>query len=385
MTQAFEIITSPERLASIAVPWRSLWQDAGADVFQSHEWINSWSQIATARSATRLRIAVAWEDDRMVAALPLVTRRQMPLRRLEWAAQDLTDYCDALLEPGADGSILRPLWSAVCRTGGFDVVRLTQVRPNAPARALLEGAETASGRLSLRDNQQPCLGIANSWSDGQAWFRSLNKKMRNNFTRGHRILSELGGEVAFHIVDPAVTSVAPLLDQVLALKRRWLESHGPLSSSQSGWLERQRMVLNATARTGQMRVFLLTCGDTIAAVSVNFVYPTKLQAYLTAYDPQFERASPGTLLIVDYVKWALDRRLEYVDFLRGDEAFKYRFANSETRIKGYIGGHSMFGRVALEQLGWYSRARAGWRRWQNGSSLTAAAKAAITAPPAHEH
>ena len=45
-----------------------------------------------------------------------------------------------------------------------------------------------------------------------------------------------------------------------------------------------------------------------------------MQAYLTAYDPAFDKASSGTILIVRYTRWAFDHGLRIVDFLRGDEA-----------------------------------------------------------------
>jgi CelD/BcsL family acetyltransferase involved in cellulose biosynthesis len=385
MTPTVEVITTPKRLATLKGPWRSLWERAGGDVFQSHEWISAWSEAATTRFDTRLRIAVAWHNDAIVAALPMVVCRHFLLRRLEWVARDHSDYCDALVEPNGNISLLRALWIAICQSGGFDVVRLTQVRPDARVRPLFETQDTASGGLKVRDNQQPCLGIDNRWVSGEAWFRSLNKKARNNFTRGRRILSELGGNVSLRIVDPAEEPVEPVLEHVLELKRRWLEAYEPRSPLLATRFKRQRAVLKAAAETGFMRVFLLECGGTISAASVNFVYPTRLQAYLTAYDPQYERASPGTILIIDYVKWAFDRHLGYVDFLRGDEAFKHRFANSETPLKGYIGAQTLLGRLALEQLAWYSAAQAAWMRRRTGSAPKVGGEHGAVVPLVHEH
>ena len=68
MTPTIEVITAPERLAALKHPWRALWERAGGELFQSHEWVNAWSQTATVGSDTRLRIAVAWHGDRLVAA-----------------------------------------------------------------------------------------------------------------------------------------------------------------------------------------------------------------------------------------------------------------------------------------------------------------------------
>ena len=385
MTPTIEVITAPERLAALKHPWRALWERAGGELFQSHEWVNAWSQTATVGSDTRLRIAVAWHGDRLVAALPMVVRRHMMLRRLEWVARDHSDYCDLLADQDADIALQQGLWTAICRSGGFDVVRLTQVRPDALVRHLLDSASVTSGNLEMRDNQQPCLGISNVWPSGDKWFRSLNKKARNNYTRGRRILSELGGEVEFRIVDPAEGPVEQMLEHVLTLKRRWLEAYQPGSPFLATRFDRQRAVLNAAAETGLMRIFLLTCGGTISAASVNFVYPNKLQAYLTAYDPQYERASPGTILIIDYTKWAFDRRLSYVDFLRGDEPFKHRFANSETHLKGFIGAQTLLGRMVVEQLAWYLHACAAWMRWRNGNKIEVTGERAAAAPLVHEH
>ena len=99
MNETIELITTRERLAALDVPWRLLCESTGADVFQSHAWITAWSN-STAGRGDRLRIAVAWRGDELVAALPLVIRPGFLLRSLEWASEYLADYCDALMRAG---------------------------------------------------------------------------------------------------------------------------------------------------------------------------------------------------------------------------------------------------------------------------------------------
>ena len=82
-----------------------------------------------------------------------------------------------------------------------------------------------------------------------------------------------------------------------------------------------------------------------------------MEAYLTSYDEAFERASPGTILIVEYAQWSFDRRLTLVDFLRGDEAFKFRMANAETRLNAFTGSRTLVGRVAISGHRWLARRR----------------------------
>jgi len=360
MTPRIELVTTWERLASLECPWRRLWEHAAADVFQSYDWIATWGQSAVMAGA-QLRIGIAWHGDAMLAVLPLAVRRQSFIRSLEWVSQEFSDYCDALIEPDASILLVRQLWIAIHQAGGFDVVRLAQVRPDSRVRQLLATTETRSGKLQMRESRIPCLGVAKAWTNGEDWFRSLNKKGRNNFTRGRRILCELGGEVEFEIVDPTRTPVEPILHHIMELKRNWLQSHEPNSPLLGLDGSRQQEVLLAALNAGLMRIFLLTCGGTIAAASLNFVYEDKLQAYLTAYDERYERASPGTILIIHYVKWAFARELRYVDFLRGDEPFKFRFANADIRLTTFVGGRTWSGRTALYLYRWYSDLRAALR------------------------
>jgi CelD/BcsL family acetyltransferase involved in cellulose biosynthesis len=345
-----EMVTHPERFAEIRSAWNTLWQRCDGDVFQSHAWIEAWWHASHA--SVKPRIAVCRDGDDILAAIPLAVSRRFGLRTLEWSAQALSDYCDALAAPQAVHQ-LPPLWEAVWRAGGFDLVNLTQVRPGAAARRALDrdpGSGGSGARIALRDRQERCLGIDCVWPDSEAWFRSLGKKGRNNFWRGERILEGLGGEVGFHCLDPAERSIRSELQYAMALKQDWLRSTDPTSPLLSRDRGVLQAMLDAAAGTGLMRLFLLTCGDRIAAASVNFVYADRMQAYVTAYDPDFNRASPGMILIVRYTRWAFDRGLRRVDFLRGDEPFKARLGNFETRLSSYIGARTIPGRAVLAAL-----------------------------------
>ena len=52
----------------------------------------------------------------------------------------------------------------------------------------------------------------------------------------------------------------------------------------------------------------------------------------------------------------------YVDFLRGDEPFKYRFANTMVPLNNYVGAQTLVGYMVLVQHRWYSSLRDAWKR-----------------------
>ena len=200
MTLRIEIITDAARFATIRPAWGQLWERSGGFVFQSHDWIAGWLSGMGGRRDVKLQIAVAWKGDQLCGAMPCAVHRRSGLRVLSFAAQLFSDYCDCLMDPAYEWTDVLPLlWDSLNEAGGFDLINLQQLRPDARCREFLDGLAGDGGRLRHGDRNERCMRIENWWSDGEAFFRSLNKKGRNNHTRGKRILAELGGDVSFQI------------------------------------------------------------------------------------------------------------------------------------------------------------------------------------------
>ncbi|HEY4040353.1 MAG TPA: GNAT family N-acetyltransferase [Rhodopila sp.] len=357
MTLRIEIVTASERFSAIQQAWRQLWERSGGFIFQSYDWIAGWLSAVSDRRDIKLQIAVAWDGDTLRGAMPCAVHRRSGLRVLTWAAQLFSDYCDCLVDPDRRWTeVLPPLWDELNHAGGFDLINLQQLRPNAECREFLDRLATDGSRLQFGERSERCMRIENRWPDGEAFFRSLNKKGRNNHTRGKRILAELGGDVSFRCVEPTAEA-PPLFDEIMRLKTIWLRANDPNSPILGPDGIVLRAILDKAWESGLARIFLLECGGKIAAASVNFVYAGRMEAYFTAYDASFDRASPGTILIVEYARWSFDRKLAHVDFLRGEEAFKFRMANAETMLSSFSGARTLVGQVAVSGHRWLSRRR----------------------------
>ncbi len=359
MLHKHEIVTSAARFKEIKPAWRRLWEQSGASVFQSHEWVEAWWNSLGERSGSRLRIGLAWDGDELVAVLPFAVARERRVRVLEWAAQEPSDYCDALLAPALDAqTALDMLWAAIQRAGGFDVVRLRQIRPDARCRPLIDRMGEEQKEFRPTPSREISLQLRNQWSSGDAWFRSLNKKTRNNHLRGRRILAEFG-KISIRQHQPS-DALRPVLERLIGLKQQWLVATG----QRSALLERDSRAaaahVEALATTGQLKIFLIECDDIIVAGSINVLQGDRLMAFLATYDPVYERASPGTILMVEYTMWAFDNAIVEIDYLRGREAYKFKFANAELTLQTFFGTASLAGRAAL---GAYAAKIALRRRW----------------------
>lgn len=341
-TRTFEIVTSATRLAEIAPAWNALWQRAGGLVFQHPDWIAAWWRTTPHQERRTLRIGLAWNGERLDGVIALATFRRSGVRMLEWAAKDHSDYGDALVAPDSDPQVISRLWQYIFDQGGFDLIYLNRLLPDAGVHALLDPRHDTV----LRPNHRSEISyrVAGNWQRGQDWFETLSKKGRQNYRRGRKFLEE-SGTLRFRLLD-ADEPREPLLARVAALKRVWLIRHGRVSDLFDKDSPVLAALVSVLAELGLLRIFVLELDEKVIAVSINFEQHGTMMAFITTYDPEYERASPGMVLMMDYIQWSLDRGLAKVDFLCGGEDFKRRFATQSVTLSSMIGARGLRGHLA---------------------------------------
>jgi len=326
-----EIVDSGHRLEELEAAWHALWLRSGAGIFQSYHWVSGWW---TRGQAERLHIALAWDRDELVAVLPLAVLRWHGARILQWAAQSVSDYCDGLT---SSEDALRQLWTMVHRRGGFDIVRLKNVRHDAAIRPILR-ATVAPGKPD-----DACLQVVSQWSQsGDGWFRSLNKKKRSNHARGERMLADMGKVTVRQILDHPPPALIARLSE---LKEQWRQANGLASTCDAATLA---ALVAALDKIGALMIMVLECDERVVAGSINAVHGGRLLAYFATYDPAVARASPGIMLMTHYIRWGLDNGITEIDFLRGEEVYKFEFANAAITLDAFLAGRTVAGRCVVQ-------------------------------------
>lgn len=346
MIMRTEVVRTPGRMAEVGPAWEALWERGERSVFQSYGWIDAWWHSRPGHDKSRLCVGLCWADDELVAVMPFATRWHRGVRVLEWAAKDCSDYCDALVDADfSDGArALGSIWAAVAASGGFDVAYLSHVRPDAVLRELL-GGQQQGVRLKPGHRSARSLQVQGYQMDGQSWFRGLSKKARNNHTRGMRIIGETG-PVTVKVSEPG-DAIDTIVERMIELKQQWLINTAQSNQILSNDAAALRALVKELVRQRALRVFSIYCGDLLAAGSLNIVSGTRMQAFFAAYDPHFDRASPGTLVMVEYLTWAFDKGISEVDFLCGEEEYKFKFANKQVDLLSYVGARTILGNLAL--------------------------------------
>ncbi|TGQ42063.1 GNAT family N-acetyltransferase [Mesorhizobium sp. M00.F.Ca.ET.216.01.1.1] len=342
--ERLEIVRSADRLAAVEADWMHLWRRTDGLIFQSHAWISAWWSTVSDRDQRALRIGLIWNGDRLVAVFPLAISKRRGLRFLEWAASSYTDYGDILVALECSLSALQDLWAQLCDAGGFDIAFLNRLLPDAAAHKIF--APGASGGVKLRPNhrEEVSYRVAGQWESGAAWLEDQSKKARQNYRRGMKTLEE-AGEMKFRLLAPD-EPLQPVLDRLSVLKRRWLELHTRESQLFEEGAPVLAALVDALARAGVLRIFVIECDGAMIAVSINFIQHGVMMAFVTTYDPDFSRASPGVILMMDYIQWSIDHGLGMIDFLCGAESFKHKFATQAVTLQSVLGARTALGTLA---------------------------------------
>ena len=98
---------------------------------------------------------------------------------------------------------------------------------------------------------------------------------------------------------------------------------------------------------GSLYLAWLTCGEAIVACHMGFVRDGVLHLYHTTYDAEYGAFSPGNIMMIETIKWAIDQKLRELDFMRGDESYKQRFASGTRALSGFVVGRTRLGKLAV--------------------------------------
>jgi CelD/BcsL family acetyltransferase involved in cellulose biosynthesis len=356
----FTLIDSLERLKSLEAPWRELAQRARAIPFQWYEWHEAWLTTMGAAGRSRPHIVAMWEGERLVAVMPLAVRRARRMRLLEWSAADVTDYCDALIDPELERKFaLAKMWHFVKSHGGFDIARLSNLRDDATAAQLVNG-----GSHTLSETTRFTLTV--TWKNSSAWLKSLSSKARQDIGRRMRRLHDNG--VTFRIC-AAIDPWEPTLEALIEQKRAISKQKGYRSILDAvGGPEFLRKITSVLHERRVLQLSSLRNRSRFTACHIGFSANGVFYSYLTSYDPALPDHSPGQTLLAQVVMWCCDNKVREIDFMTGGDEHKIHLGCRQDKLYSFVNAKTLVGEAALMA---YRLSRARHRLKQPSTSVKA--------------
>jgi CelD/BcsL family acetyltransferase involved in cellulose biosynthesis len=311
----------------------SIWNDLlfkmnNVNPFLTWEWCSTWWKYF--KSNHELFTFIVKENDDVVAIYPLRKTRYKnglgigynAIEFLCYRSNDisLTDY-NGFISYKKELTCFKLLLDRLNMINNWDVLRLFNVPEYFGIGSMINGIKI-DNTIELEYGQK-CPFIENNISLEER-MKQIPKKFRKNIQRYMRNLKK-----SFDKIEVSDYTDFPSLDDAMDF---FYHLH------QSRWNKKQELgvfhdslvknfhkdIANQFAAKNRLKLYFLTIDDIHVSVSYGFLLKNIIYEYLTGFNMDYSKYSPGNLL-----QWMIleiyerDSEIFEIDLLRGDESYKY--------------------------------------------------------------
>jgi CelD/BcsL family acetyltransferase involved in cellulose biosynthesis len=219
--------------------------------------------------------------------------------------------------------------------GDWDVVDLRRLRCADPTgetlAAALGAVEMANGWTLNLEREDVCPVVTFPGGvDMDGYLATLGKKQRHEIRRKVR-RAEAIGEIR---LDDSADPLADLESFIDLHQKRW-GADGLFPPTPGGDQSRVlfRRMFELFGSEGPLRLAFLSVGGKRIATGIHFLVGDQILYYNAGVDPDARELSPGVLMVYAYVARALEDGIRRLDFLRGNESYKYDWGGVDEPIQ----------------------------------------------------
>jgi CelD/BcsL family acetyltransferase involved in cellulose biosynthesis len=337
----------------------------------TYDWFRIWSKRSVQENRKghfRPHVLVLKEDETVVGIVPLVRHqssfRHLRMRRLEFSTSH-ADYNDVVLGRDTAGQTMVMLEFLARTPEQWDLVELRDLRDTGDTIAHIKDALARTDliyRLFPENGRCPQMSIDGSWPEILSRRSSATRHtFRNQQSRLNRMISD---GLRVRIID-CPQEEPGLLDKMIAVEAQKRVSGKSLIPVLGYYPDAFRSMFETLGPKGWLCIAAVELKDRLLAWQLLFRCGEKLWGYLTAYDNEFSRLSPSSMLMPAVVDYGFSCGYTEYDFLRGEEPYKLRWAT---------GFHQTY-RLLIWNRRWMSRLRANaYLRFRVRNSMSAMAE-----------
>ena len=287
--------------------WWRLWRESETqDPFTRPDWVAA--HVDSFEDQSRLFLACAGQSDSLLAVVPLIYRVEsfhgLPVRRLRAAANAHTFRVNPLCHSSADPRLLADaILSSIDKTVAWDVLEL----PSVPAPGFgeyLEHAAQNRGMATLSADVAGSMFIAldHSASTDEPWLAALSGGMRSKLRKHLRLTQSVLGPVRLERTRAANSKQLDVFYRIEA--SGWKGRSGTAIASHRKTRHFYDSIASAFSRTDSFYLDLLWAAEKPVAGSFSVKYRDIFLPLKWSYDEEYERFTPGNLLVAELLRAA---------------------------------------------------------------------------------
>jgi len=303
------------------------------NVFCTWEWASTWWREFGAGRPLHLLGVRDSEDSRLRAILPLYAFTGRPLRILRFIGHGVADELGPVCAPEDRQMAARAL---------RDVA--TRLRAELLLAERLPADHDWNSELGgevLKHEASPVLDLdATSWEQlTEGWSANTRQQLRRKerkLAREHK--------VHFRLVE-APEVLPSHLETLFGLHAaRWGAAGNSFVGAHTAF---HHEFAHAASERGWLRLWLLEVDDHAVAAMLIFRFGDVDCYYQSGRDPDWDKASVGTVLMCRVMRSALEDGMHEYRMLRGAEPYKYRFATRDPGVESRVVACRPLGKAAL--------------------------------------
>lgn len=287
---------------------------------QSHDFTSALARTFLADSL--IRVFYILEQGEIAALLTLCRE---PGRFARWRMVGAHEVCepDDALYRNPDSA--RRLAEAIMSDGR--ALEMDRVPAGSELIPALRSALRGRGWMSVRPaTPTPTIRLEPRWKNPASCF---NSGRRSDFRRAARRAAEFG-EPSFEIVSPAPDAFDALFDEAIAVEMRsWKREAGTAIAADRAKEDCFRHYFRSACEQGNFRIAFMRIGGKAVAMQMALETLGRYWLFKIGFDEDYERCSPGTLLMLHTIGWAAERELDAYELLGNLEPWIAQFWTRE--------------------------------------------------------
>lgn len=312
--------------------WNELLKQNSSNVpFLRYEYLADWWQTRGGGEwpQAELAIVTAEKDGKLAGVAPFFKAEyQGKPSLLLLGAIEISDYLDVICAPANLAEFLTELFKFLpTMPMAWEQLVFHNLLETSTSLPALEQATADAAWQSALEPMQNCPRIELG-EDWETYLAGIDKKQRHEIRRKLRRAENSGHEVALRIC-----SGGEGLEEDAASFLRLMEFGKEKAKFLTPAMRTQiTQSMHTASEHGLLNLAFLEVDGQPAAAYYNFDYQNQLWVYNSGFDPQYLEYSPGWVLLGHLIQWTVAHQKRYVDFMRGDEEYKYRFGAINQRV-----------------------------------------------------
>jgi CelD/BcsL family acetyltransferase involved in cellulose biosynthesis len=331
---SFRTIKTLPELDVLAGPWNALLDVSASHVpFLRHEYLMAWWQTLGGGEwqHAELNIIVGTEDDQMIGIAPLFLSDDRQGETTLWfiGSVEVSDYLDILTRPEDNvrfcEGLLRYLLESQPEIQRLD---LCNILDDSPTLQAFEKVSAVTGWQVQQEVLQhsPYIPLE---GDFERYLETIDKKQRHEIRRKLRRLDNSGVSHRLYITKDEERLPGDI-DTFLNLMAFDEQKAAFLTSLMRTHMQN---VTRCAFQADCLQLFFLEIDGKKVAGSLAFDYLDRLWLYNSGINPAYSEYSPGWIILAELIRWVCEKHYSELDFMRGNEEYKYRFGAHDRFVK----------------------------------------------------